>query len=102
MLLPPQIEYRVPELFEEMPSPRRRLFGLHREILAELRDARLIRVIEVTRPSCRRSVELVYIPSLIDCLERFEELAENKRKAEIRAGYAHFHKPEDLLEVVKE
>ena len=102
MLLPPQIEYRVPDLFEEMPSPRRRLFGLHGEILSELDDAGLIRTIEVTRPSYRRSVKLVYIPSLIHCLERFEELAKNKRQAEIRAGYAHHHKPEDLLEVVKE
>ena len=85
-----------------MPSPHRRLLGLHGEILAELRDAKLIRTIVVTRPSCRRPVELVHIPSLIDCLERLEELAENRRKAEIRAGYAHHHKPEDLLEVVKE
>lgn len=102
MLLPPQTEYRVPELFEEMPSPRRRLLGLHGVILSELEAAGLIRTVEVTRPSCRRSVKLIYIPSLIHCLERFEELAENRRKAEIRAGYAHHHKPEDLLEVVKE
>jgi hypothetical protein len=102
MLFPPQAEYRIPELFEEMPSPKRRLFGLHREILSELGDAGLIRVIEVTRPSSRRPVQLVYIPSLIAYLERLEELAKARHLAEIRAGYAHHHEPEDLLEVVKE
>jgi hypothetical protein len=29
-------------------------------------------------------------------------MAENRRQTEIRAGYAHHHKPEDLLEVVKD
>jgi hypothetical protein len=97
-----QTEYRIPELFEPMPRPGRRLLGIPHNILVELDDADLIKVVEVTRPSCRRPVKLVYIPSLIAYLERLEEIADNRRRAEIRAGYAHHHKPADLLEVVTE
>jgi hypothetical protein len=102
MPLASTIEYRVPELFEPMPTPRRRLLGLHRPLLEELKAAGCIRVITVTRPSDKRPLDLVYIPSLLAHLERLEELADNQRRAKIRDGYAHHHKPEDLLQVVPE
>jgi hypothetical protein len=99
---PSEIEYQKPALFEPLPSPRKRLLGLQRNVLLQLHDADLIRIIQVHRPGRRRPVELVHIPSLIAYLESLEEIAENRRIAEIRAGYAHHHKPEDLMEVVTE
>jgi hypothetical protein len=94
-------EYRIPELFEHLPSPHKRLLGFQRQVLLELHAAGLVRIIEITRPG-KRSVQLVHIPSLIGFIEREEELAKARGLAEIRKGYAHHHKPEDLLEVVTE
>lgn len=84
-------EYEKPGLFERLPSPRKRLLGFDRHSLLELGDLDLIRVIEVTKPGHRRPIELVHIPSLIAYIERIEEMARNKRLAEIREGYAHHH-----------
>jgi len=84
-------EYDKPALFERLPSPGKRLLGFDPHSLEELGHLDLIRIIEVIRPGRRRPIKLVHIPSLIAYIERVEELARNKRLAEIRAGYAHHH-----------
>ena len=85
------LEYDKPSLFEQLPGARKRLLGFDPHSLEELGRLDLIRIIEVTRPGRRRPIKLVHIPSLIAYIERVEELARNKRLAEICAGYAHHH-----------
>jgi hypothetical protein len=84
-------EYDKPALFERLPSPGKHLLGFDPHSLEELGRLYLIRIIEVTGPGRRRPIKLVHIPSLIAYIERVEELARNKRLAEICAGYAHHH-----------
>jgi hypothetical protein len=91
MYQPSEFEYQKPALFEPLPSPRKRLLGLQRNVLLQLYDADLIRIIEVHRPGRRRPIELVHVPSLIAYLERLEELAKNAHLAKIRRGYAKYH-----------
>ena len=85
------LEYERPGLFEKLPSARKRLLGLDRHSLEELKHLGLIRIIEVVPPVRKFPIKLVHVPSLIAYLERLEELANLKRQAEIRAGYAHHH-----------
>jgi hypothetical protein len=85
------LEYEKPSLFEQLPGARKRLLGFDPHSLEELGRLDLIRIIEVIRPGRRRPIKLVHIPSLIAYIERVEELARNKRLAEIRAGYAHHY-----------
>jgi hypothetical protein len=94
-------KYTKPGLFEALPSAKQRLLGLGSGFLRELGEAGLIRLVTVTRPSQRRAVELVHVPSLIAYIEQEEAVANAARMAQHRASYAHHHRPEDLLEVVK-
>ena len=84
-------EYDKPALFERLPGPRKRLLGLDCHSLEELAHYDLIRIIEVIRPGRKHPIKLVHVPSLLAYIERVEQLARNKRLAEIRAGYAHHH-----------
>jgi hypothetical protein len=93
-------EYKKPSLFERLPSARKRLLGFDPHSLEELGRYGLIRIIEVVPPGRRFAIKLVHIPSLIAYVERLEELADLKRQAEIRAGYAHHH-PKGALEEPK-
>jgi hypothetical protein len=84
-------EYEKPGLFERLPSPRKRLLGFDRHSLKQLHRCDLIRIIEVTLPGHKYSIELVHVPSLLGYIKRVEELADAKRLATIREGYAHHH-----------
>jgi hypothetical protein len=95
-------DYRVPELFEPLPGPGRRLMGLTKADLEGLEEMGSVRITEVVTLGRKRPIRVVYMPSLIGHLDYLDEIARIQREAGWRAGYAHHHKPEDLLEVVKE
>jgi hypothetical protein len=94
------LEYEKPALFEKLPGARKRFLGLDRSSLEQLGRCGLIRIIELTPPGRRFPIRVVHVPSLIAYIERVEELADHKRLAEIRAGYAHHH-PKGALEEPK-
>jgi hypothetical protein len=93
-------EYRIPELFEPLPGQGRRLLGLTRQDLEGLEEMGVVRITEVGVPGRKRPLRVVYVPSLIGHLDHLDDIARIQREAGWRAGYAHHHKPEDLLEVV--
>jgi hypothetical protein len=94
-------DYTKPGVFEPLPTPRKRLLGFTRDFLLELADAGLIRLVIVSRPSHRRPVALVHVPSLIAYIEQEEAVAKAAQLAQHRQAYAHHHKPENLLEIVQ-
>ena len=94
-------DYTKPGVLEPLPAPRKRLLGFPRDFLLELADAGLIRLVTVTRPSHRRPVELVHVPSLLAYIEQEEAVARAAKLAQHRQAYAHHHHPEDLLEIIK-
>jgi len=98
---PDSDDYTKPGVFESLPAPRKRLLGFTKDFLLELADAGLIRLVTVTRPSHRRPVALVHVPSLIAYIEQEEAVAKAAQFAQHRQAYAHHHKPGDLLEVVQ-
>jgi hypothetical protein len=93
-------ECRIPDLFEELPSLKRKLLGITGEDYDLLDKAGLVRITEVIVPGRKRPLRLVYIPSVIAYLNHLEELERIKREEGWKAGYAHHHKPEALLAVV--
>jgi hypothetical protein len=95
-------ECRIPDLYEELPSSKRKLLGITGEDYEKLGKAGLVRITEVVVPNRKRPLRVVYIPSVIGYLDHLDELERIKREAGWRAGYAHHHAPEDLLEVVTE